>query len=226
MKTAEQSIESYISALSSKAAVPGGGGASALAGAYGVSLGLMVCELTHGKKKYAEFEPELARIMEKLTAIRGAFISLSDEDEAVFLPLSKAYGLPKETEEQQLLKEQTLESCLLTASLTPIKVMEKACEALNYMQALAENGSKLALSDVGVGVQFLNTALTGAIMNLYINTKMMKDTGKAAELNDYAERLLEDGTHQVYAVYELVEKTVKPVFAFKTRQRHDKVDFE
>lgn len=63
-------------------------------------------------------------------------------------------------------------------------------------------------------------------MNLYINTKMMKDTGRAAELNDYAERLLEDGTHQVYAVYELVEKEVKPTFDFKTRQRRDKVDFE
>ncbi len=63
-------------------------------------------------------------------------------------------------------------------------------------------------------------------MNLYINTKMMKDIGKAAELNDYAERLLEDGTHHVYAVYELVEKAVKPVFECKTRQRHDKVDFE
>lgn len=186
----------------------------------------MVCELTGGKKKYADFEPELARIREKLTAIRAAFIDLADEDEAVFLPLSKAYGLPKETEEERLLKEQTLENCLLQASLTPIKVMEKACEALNYMQSLAENGSRLALSDVGVGVQFLNTALTGAIMNLYINTKMMKDIGKAAELNDYAGRLLEDGTHHVYAVYELVEKAVKPVFEFTTRQRHDKVDFE
>ncbi len=225
MRTEEKGIREFIEALSGKDPVPGGGGASALAGAYGVSLGMMVGNLTHGKKKYEAFEPKLAVIMDKLKKLREEFLVLSDEDEKVFLPLSQAYGLPRNTEEEALHREEVLEQRLTDASLTPLKVMERACEALNYMSDLAENGSTLAISDVGVGVQFLNTALSGAVMNVYINTRMMKNENKAAELNDYAEKLLLDGTAKARLVYETVEKALKPCYNFETRRRHDKVDF-
>ena len=225
MTAKEIKLNEYLEKLGAKESVPGGGGASALSGAYGVSLGLMVCAFTSGKKRYADFEPELVKIQEKLTKLREDFLKLSDEDEEVFYPLSKAYGLPENTVEEKDYKETTLETCLSNASMTPIKIMEKACEALTYMQKLADNGSKLMLSDVGVGVSFLNTALEGAVMNVYINTKMMKNKNRMIELNEYAKKLLMDGTDRARLIYEQVESSIKPKYDDGDKIDRNKVDF-
>ena len=221
----DTTIQDYLEKLGKKESVPGGGGASALAGAYGVSLGLMVCAFTSGKKKYADFEPELKNIESKLMKLRNEFLELSDEDEKVFFPLSQAYSLPEETVEEKDFKETTLETCLSNASMTPVKVMERACEALNYMQELCDKGSKLMLSDVGVGVSYLNTALEGAVMNVYINTKMMKNRNRMIELNEYARKLLLDGTSKGRLIYEQVEASIKPEYdPEKDRIDRNKVD--
>lgn len=195
----ELSIDAFLEKLQSKAPTPGGGGASALAGAQGVCLGMMVGNLTTSKKKYEAFEPRLRVLMEKLEAIKRDFLFLAEEDERVFSALAKTYALPKEQ------RAEAMEPCLEEASLVPIRVMEKACEALQYLRELGEHGSRLALSDVGVGVQFLQTAISGAVMNVYINTRFMQDRERAAELNGMAGKLLDDGTHQVYEIYQKVE---------------------
>ena len=226
MTAKETKLNEYLEKLGAKESVPGGGGASALAGAYGVSLGLMVVSFTSGKKKYAEFEPRLTIIKDRLEKLRTRFLELSDEDEKVFYPLSRAYGLPEGTVEEKDYKETTLESCLSAASMTPIKVMECVCEALNYMQELADNGSKLMLSDVGVGVSFLDTALQGAVMNVYINTKMMKNRNRMIELNEYAYKLLTDGKSRARLIYEQVETAIKPSYdAENDKITRNKVDF-
>lgn len=209
MEIRERRLGEYLEQLSSKSAIPGGGGASALAGAYGVSLGLMVGNLTRGKRKYESFAERLEVCMEKLERLRETFLALSEADEAAFLPLSGAYALPSETEEQQLTRCSELERCLIAACEPPIRVMERACEAILYMEELAEHGSRLAISDIAVGVQFLHTALSGAIMNVHINAAMLRDREKAAEYEAYAERLLEDGSHRVYGIYEKVEQALK-----------------
>lgn len=208
METAEIQIREYLERLSSKEPVPGGGGASALAGAFGVSLGLMEGNLTLGKKKYREYEAEIRDIQEKLTRIREDFLRLSDEDEAVFLPLSRAYGLPRESAEQENIRSITLEKCLCDATDVPVKVMEKAMEALNLMEMLAEHGSRLSVSDVGVGVQFLETALSGAIMNVYINTKMMQDREHAVQMIRHAETLRKAGVRKAQDIFDKVEKSI------------------
>ena len=200
MLTGETRIEEYLEHLSGGDPVPGGGGASALAGAYGAALGLMVLSLTTGKKRYAAFEPRIPFLREKLTALRQRFLELSDEDERVFLPLSKAYGLPQETEEEKAKRAEILEQCLLSASLVPVHVMETA---------VAEHGSRLAVSDAGVGAQFLLAALNGAVMNVYINIKMMQDREKAEEIRNYAEKLLHDGRAHAVLVYEKAEDAVR-----------------
>ena len=142
------------------------------------------------------------------------------------MPLSKAYSLPEDTVEEKDYKEVTLEECLEKASLTPIKVMEKACEALNYMETLSREGSRLMQSDVGVGVQFLDSALHGAVMNVYINTRMMKNRNRMMELNDYARKLLLDGGSKARLIYETVEDGLRPVYDRESEFiDRNKVDF-
>ena len=77
------------------------------------------------------------------------------------------------------------------------------------MDILADKGSRMAVSDVGVGVQFIRTALTGAVMNVWINTKSMKDREKAEELNRYADQMMQSGTAAADAVYQKVEHALR-----------------
>ena len=197
-------IQEFLDVLSSKEPVPGGGGASALAGALGNALGQMVANLTIGKKKYALVEDEIKELAERMKGIQGQFSALADQDAKVFAPLAKCYSLPSGTEEEKAYKAEVMEARLLDASLVPMEIMEKAWEMLEIMDILADKGSRMAVSDVGVGVQFIRTALLGAVMNVYINTKSMKNRGKAEEMNEKAERLIKEGTEAADRIYQKV----------------------
>ena len=197
-------IQEFLDVLSSKEPVPGGGGASALAGALGNALGQMVSNLTIGKKKYALVEDEIKELAERMKGIQGQFTQRADQDAKVFAPLAKCYSLPSDTEEEKAYKAEVMEARLLDASLVPMEIMEKAAEMLEIMDILADKGSRMAVSDVGVGVQFIRTALLGAVMNVYINTKSMKNRGKAEEMNEKAERLIREGTEAADRIYQKV----------------------
>lgn len=197
-------IQEFLDVLSSKEPVPGGGGASALAGALGNALGQMVANLTIGKKKYAMVEDEIKELAERMKGIQGQFSALADQDAKVFAPLAKCYSLPSGTEEEKAYKAEVMEARLLDASLVPMEIMEKASEMLEIMDILADKGSRMAVSDVGVGVQFIRTALLGAVMNVYINTKSMKNREKAEEMNEKAERLIKEGTEAADRIYQKV----------------------
>ena len=197
-------IQEFLDVLSSKEPVPGGGGASALAGALGNALGQMVANLTIGKKKYALVEDEIKELAERMKGIQGQFTQLADQDAKVFAPLAKCYSLPSDTEEEKAYKAEVMEARLLDASLVPMEIMEKAAEMLEIMEILADKGSRMAVSDVGVGVQFIRTALLGAVMNVYINTKSMKNREKAEEMNEKAERLIKEGTEAADRIYQKV----------------------
>ena len=152
MSFLNQDIQAFTDVLASKASVPGGGGASALVGAVGTALGSMVGALTVGKKKYADVEAEIIELMKKADVVRNELLKQIDEDARVFEPLSKAYGLPKETEEQKAEKERVMEACLHEACSVPMQIMVKCCEAIELQKEFAAKGSSLAISDAGVGV--------------------------------------------------------------------------
>lgn len=197
----EQKLQDFLDVLSSKEPVPGGGGASALCGAVGNALGQMVANLTIGKKKYADVEGEVKDFLEKMKALQFEFTELADDDARVFAPLAQAYSLPSETDEQKAYKAEVMEKNLLAASAVPIKIMEKSMEMLSILDRLADIGSKMAISDVGVAVQCTRTALLGAAMNVYINTKSMRDQNKAQELNDKSDRMIDEGAKLADSIY-------------------------
>lgn len=202
--TEEKKISEYLEVLSSKAPVPGGGGASALAGALGNALGQMVVNLTVGKKKYAEVEEEMQKYLTDLKNMQQEFLHLSDRDAEVFAPLAECYRLPSATPEEKEHKDAVMEEKLLDASMVPVEIMEKSLELLELLDVLADKGSRMAVSDVGVAVQFTRTALLGAVMNVYINTKSMKNREKAEEINQKVKRMIKVGTSQADEIYEKV----------------------
>ena len=189
-----QTCEDFIEVLASKAAVPGGGGASALAGAIGIALGNMVGSLTVGKKTYADVEEEIIECKKQADEIAKEFLELMDKDAEAFEPLAKAYGMPRETEEEKAEKARVMAIVLKDACAVPMEIMEKCCEAIELIVEFGAKGSKLAISDAGVGAAFCKAALQGASLNVYINTKSMADREYAEELNRKADAMLEKYT--------------------------------
>lgn len=204
MKTTE-----FLAVLSSAEPVPGGGGASAAVGALGAALGMMVTNLTVGKKKYAAVEDEIIAVRDRLGELRDQLVSLTDEDARVFEPLSKAYGMPKDTPEQLAEKDKVMEQALYEASIVPLRIMETVFASMACLETLGDKGSRLALSDVGVGILFAQAALEGASLNVFINTKMMKNKACAQELNDKTNRLIETGKKLKERVYTGVLEQLK-----------------
>ena len=186
----QRTLQEFNDELASKAPVPGGGGASALAGATGMALGAMVGSLTVGKKKYVAVEEEVRALMDRAAAVRARLEALIGEDAAAFAPLAAAYGLPKETEEQRAHKAAVMEQALLGAAQAPLAIMRAAGEALELLAGFAQKGSALAVSDAGVGAALCRAALEGAEFNVRINTAAMKDRAAAQALSEEAGALL------------------------------------
>lgn len=205
----EWTIEQFVTELESKAPVPGGGGAAALGGAVGSALGSMVGNLTVGKKKYADVEERVLQVLSETDRLQQELLYLMEEDSRVFEPLSRAYGMPKATEAERAAKEQVMEVALRDASLVPLQIMETAGQMLDLLEELAQIGSRLAVSDVGVGVQFCRSAVLGASMNIFINTKMMKDRKLAEQLNEKAEQLIAEKSVQADRIFEEVKAVLK-----------------
>ncbi len=203
----EDKVTGFIEDLSSSRPVPGGGGASAAVGAFAAALGMMVANLTIGKKRYADVEEEVKERLKRLETLRDELIMLTDKDAEAFEPLSKAYGLPKETEEEKVRKDKIMEEALYEASLVPLKIMETLLKAADDLKFLGEKGSRIAVSDIGVGILFAQAALEGASLNVFINTKLMKNRERAEELNQKADVLIREGQALKAEIYgDVLEK--------------------
>ena len=199
----------FVEVLASKAPVPGGGGASALVGAIGTALGNMVGSLTVGKKKYADVEAEMYELKAKCDKLQAEMLNLIERDAEVFEPLSKAYGMPRATEEEKAEKARVMAIVLKDACSVPMEIMEKCCEAIDIIAEFAAKGSTLAISDAGVGVIFCKAALQGASLNVYINTKSMADKELAAELNAKCDKMLAEYTVKADEIFASVEGRLK-----------------
>ena len=198
------SCQEFTDRLSTKAPVPGGGGASALAGAVGAALGTMVGNLTVGKKKYAAVQPEIEAAMEKMEALRLRLLSLVEEDAKAFAPLAEAYKLPSATDEEKAAKAKVMEACLRDACDVPLTIMECCCEAIHLQRVFGEKGSVIAVSDAGVGVAICKAALQGAYLNVKINTRSMKDRDYALTIDEKADKMMADNLAAADEIYDLV----------------------
>lgn len=196
--------EEFLKALASKEAVPGGGGVSALMGSLAAALCSMVGNLTTGKKKYAEFEPAIQEILKKAEASRNRLYDLIEEDAKAFKPLAEAYAIPKDDPT----RSSVMEKALKNACVPPMDMMEETLRIVDLIEELAEKGSRLAVSDVGVAAAAAKAAMEGAIMNVIINCNSMEDSMYAAVMAGHAVEMLREGQDRCDAVYNYVFDTL------------------
>ncbi len=181
-----ESCRKFVEVLASNEPAPGGGGAAALVGAIGTALGNMVGSLTVGKKKYAEVEAEIIALKAKCDALQTELLNQVEADDEGFVPLAKAYGIPKDDPN----RDAILEDATITACAVPMHIMELCCEAIEYIAVFAAKGSRLAVSDAGCGAVCCKAALQAASLNVFINTKSLKNRDVAEEMNAKANGML------------------------------------
>lgn len=206
---ADMRVGEFSDVLSSKAPVPGGGGASAVAAAVGASLGQMVASLTLGKKRYADVQGRIEELIPRFEAVRDELLVLADEDAKAFEPLSRAYGLPKGTEEERAHKAEVMEAALRTACEPPLKIMKKTCEAIDLVDEISRIGTRIAISDAGAGATLLSAALKAVSLNIFINAKSMADRDYAEDLLSHTQEMLDEGCKKADDAYVRVERGIR-----------------
>ena len=194
------SCRDFADVLASDAPTPGGGGAAALAGALAAALAGMVTSLTLGRKKYAAVEAEMAALQSRCAALRERLLDLVRGDAECFAPLAAAYAIPKDDPA----RAETLEKATLTACDAPLAIMRACAEAVECAELAAEKGSKMAVSDAACAAALAVGALKSASLNVYINTRTLRDREAAARLNAEADGLLTTCVPRGEAVFAAV----------------------
>lgn len=176
----------FTASLASKAPVPGGGGAAAFIASIGSSLCAMAGNLTVGKKKYAQYDDDNKRIIDKAEALRIRFLELVEEDAAVFEPLSKAYSIPKTDPSYA----KTMRDATFNACLAPYNIIKSCCDAIELLEEILTKCSVLMISDVGCGAIAIKAAMEAAAMNVYVNTRSLHEEESVIEIEADVERML------------------------------------
>lgn len=179
--TKDMRCEDFMSALASSAPAPGGGAAAAYCGALAAALCAMVGNITKDKKS------ETAALAEKAEKLAAELLVLIDKDAEGFLPLSKIYSMPKDTEGYaEMKREATFE-----AIKAPLEMINKTAEAVTLLEKMMGLSSKLLLSDLGCAAVIAESALKSAAMNVFVNTRLLKDDRRAEEIAAEVDRTLE-----------------------------------
>jgi formiminotetrahydrofolate cyclodeaminase len=200
----DTTTEQFLTELASRAATPGGGSAAAVMGAMGAALTAMVCHLTIGKKKYATVEAELRGVLDRADALRARLVYAIEEDVGAFNAVMAAYGLPKETPDQQRDRHAAIQSALREATDAPLACARLCHEVIELAAIVSEKGNSAVISDGGVAALAAHAALRSAALNVYVNAKAIEDRAFAED------RLLQLGA-MLDAAAALAEATYKGV---------------
>jgi len=199
----DTAIEPFLDALASSKATPGGGSAAAIIGAMGAALVSMICNLTIGKKKYANVEGEMKEVLHKAEALRHKLTGMIEDDVKAFDQVMAAYGMPKETDAEKAARDKAIQAALKQATEVPLRCCHAAREVIDLAVIASDKGNLNVISDAGVGVLAAYAALRSAALNVFTNAKIITDKAFAEAKVKELEKLLagaEGATETAYAV--------------------------
>ncbi len=201
MKLTEMQVKEFCAILASDAPAPGGGSASALAGAMGIGLAEMVANLTVGKKKYADFQENAEEMKAKAAKLVDEMVDSIDKDTEAFDGVSAVFAMPKETDEEKAARKEAMQKALKEATLAPYSVMELCLESLKVVNMGMGKTNTSAASDLGVAALNLKSAVQGAWLNVLINLGGIKDEAFVAEYKGKGEAILAEALPLADAIY-------------------------
>lgn len=188
----ELTVKGLLAETAGDAPVPGGGSISALNGAIAAALAEMVANLTIGKKKYADVQDEMAEIAKSAAALQKELVLDVDRDSEAYDGVSQAFKLPKETDEEKVIRSAAIQENTKKAALVPMEVARRASTLLPSIEAVVARGNQNAVTDGCVAMMCARVAVVGALFNVRINLTSIKDEEFVARLREEADRLEAD----------------------------------
>lgn len=199
-------ITEFLDVLKSDAPAPGGGSASALSGAQGCALLMMVADLTLGKEKYRDFEEICLQAKKKGQSLYEELRASVDRDTEAFNLISAAFKLPKDTDEEKAVRRAAIADGTLTATEVPFNTMKLGFEALKLVESLIGKSNPNCSSDLGVGALHLKACIEGSWLNVKINLPGVKNEEKAAYFEKEG-RSMYEASEKIAA--ECIDKVLK-----------------
>ena len=206
IKLTELRITDFIDTLASDAPAPGGGSASALAGAIGISLTRMVAALTIGKEKYAEHNQLMLETSNQADKLKGELLASIDRDTEAFNGVTAVFKMPKETDQEKALRKVAMQLALQEATIVPYQMMVHALQALEVTKGAVGKSNPNAASDLGVASLTLKAAVQGAWLNVLINLSGIQDEEFVNEYKKKGQEILAKALPLADEIYQLIVK--------------------
>ena len=180
----DMTVQAFVDEVASKSPAPGGGSVSALGGALAAALANMVCNITIGRKKYADVQEVMADHGSSIEPLRAKLMDDIDRDTEAFNKVMAAYGMPKATDEEKSQRRQAIQDTMKEAALVPMEVAETTYGIMLRLEEIAAKGNQNAITDALVATMLARTAVLGALYNVEINLMSIKDTDFVTKLGD------------------------------------------
>jgi formiminotetrahydrofolate cyclodeaminase len=197
-------FEDLLDAFASNEPVPGGGSASALAGAIGVALLIKVAGLPKTKTGTPEETADLAEAAARLRPLRDTLSALIDQDTDAYAAVLAARRLPKESESEARARRAAIDTAMTAATEVPLETMRACQQALRGAVVVAACGNRNAASDTGIGIELLLAGLRGGGMNVDINTRSLSDAALVQRVSTERAQLEADGDADARRARELL----------------------
>ncbi|HLY62132.1 MAG TPA: glutamate formimidoyltransferase [Terriglobia bacterium] len=168
--------ETFVDALAADTPTPGGGSASALAGAMAAALGEMVCGITLKKKNLAAHHGTVHETRDRLVELRARLMEAVDRDAASYEAVLAAFKLPKSTEAEQTARADAIELASKNAAEVPLETAQLSAEVSRLADSLRPISAPQAASDLTVANELAHSALHGALANVRANLPSIKDS--------------------------------------------------
>lgn len=201
-------VSAFVNETASESPAPGGGSVSALCAALGIGLGSMVANLSADKRGWEDKTEAFSQQAEKAQAIKEELLYLIDEDTNAFNAIMNAFQLPKSNDDEKALRSKAIEEASVYATEIPLKTMKVAFSSISILEDMVINGNPNSITDAGVGLLCIKTAVRGAYFNVMVNAKGLKDKEKAAKFASEAKALLQENHSKIDAVLAHVEKAI------------------
>lgn len=196
-------LNRFLEKMSSDTPTPGGGSASALAGALSASLVAMVAGLSFKKDKTKKKGME--GIREKGLSIQKRLLQATAEDSKSFDAVIRAFRLPRNSEKERLHRVKEIQKAYQRATLTPQLVCQQSLQLLEYSKTLMLRGNPKAFSDAGVAAFLADAACAGGVLNIKINLAAVTEKNFAKKMNILMKNWTRKRNQVMKAILKLVE---------------------
>ena len=198
-------LRQFCNETLSDSPAPGGGSVAALMGAFGVSLGGMVANLSAGKRGWDDKLHYFSDWAVKAQQLKDELLVLVDEDTAAFNKVMDAFALPKDSAEEKTARSAAIQAANKYAAEIPLRVMETAFKSYEILTEMAKKGNPASISDVGVGLLAVRACVDGAAMNVRINLPGLKDEKLKSALLEKVKQISAESEFEFKVIIQIVE---------------------